>query len=150
MNAADPGGAPPARLRLRAEDDGDLEVLSACLFEALAPVAGMRHDRAGRRFAMALERFTWEEAGGDDSRLRQVPCTLVVEEVDRVRRAGFGSGTPRILSVAALAYEGGALVAVFGEGPAVRLDAARLRCRLEDTGPGRRPPVAPRHLRGSP
>lgn len=145
MSAPDSGGERPARLRLRAEDDDDVAVLSACLFEALAPVAGMRHDAPARRFALALERFTWETAGGDDSLLLQVPCVLVVDDVDRVLRTGFGAGTPRILSVAALVYEDGALLVAFNEGPAIRLDAARLRCRIEDTGSGRKPPVVPRH-----
>lgn len=149
MNAADPGGGSSARLRLRAEDDDDLEVLSSCLFEALAPVAGMRHDAAGRRFTLALERFTWEKARGDDSRLRQVPCVLVVEDVERVRHAGFGGGRP-ILSVVALVYDGGTLLVTFDDGAAVRIDVARLRCRFEDTGPGRPPPVAPPHRKDRP
>ncbi len=144
-----PGGE--RLLRLRVEDDGDLEVLSACLFEALAPVAGMRHDSEARGFALAMERFTWEEAQGEDSRLRQVPCQLVIESVSRVRRTGFGEdASGRLLSLFALTYDDGAIVVVFAEGAAIRLDVDELRCRLEDTGSGRMPPVAPPHRRRIP
>lgn len=136
-------------LRLRAADEPSVEVLSECLFEAVALAAGMRFDKESGRFVMALERFTWEAAAGDDTRLQQVPCVLTVERVVRVAQTGLGPrARGRILSLSSFTFESGALLVVFDEGAAVRIDVAGIECRLEDTRPGRLPPVVPGHRRG--
>ncbi len=136
-------------LRLRAVDEQSIEVLSECLFEAVAFGAGMRFDQTAGRFVMALERFTWEAAAGDDTRLRQVPCILSVEHVVRVAQTGLGEAArSRIFSLSSFAFESGALLVLFDEGAAVRIDVNGIECRLEDTRPGRLPPVVPGHRRG--
>ncbi len=136
-------------LRLRAADEASVEVLSECLFEAVVLPAGMQFDRTAGRFVMAFERFTWEASGGDDSRLLQVPCRLVVDHVTRVAQTGLGaSARERIFSVSSLTYEAGTLLVVLAEGAAIRLDVAKIACHLEDLGPGRPPPVVPGHRHG--
>lgn len=136
-------------LRLRAVDEQSVEVLSECLFEAITLSVGMRFDRTAGRFVMALERFTWEAAAGDDTRLRQVPCVLTVEHVVGVAQTGLGpAARGRIFSLSSFAFESGALWVIFDEGAAVRIDVDGIECRLEDTRPGRLPPVAPGHRRG--
>ncbi len=142
--------ARPARpLRLRATDEPAIEVLSECLFEAVAMVAGMRFDRARRRFLMGLDRFAWEAAGGDETRLRQIPCVLTVERVVRVAQTGLGpDARGRILSLSSLTCEANTLLLAFDEGAALRIDVEAIACRLEDTHPGRLPPVVPGPRRG--
>lgn len=136
-------------LRLRAADEQSVEVLAECLFEALAIAAGMRFDQEANRFVLALERFTWEAAAGDDSRLQQVPCVLTIERVVRVAQTGLGpQARGRLLSLSSLTCESGTLLLVFDEGAAVRIDVEGIECRLEDTRPGRLPPVVPGHRRG--
>lgn len=136
-------------LRLRAADEQSVEVLSECLFEAVVMAAGMRFDKEAGRFVMALERFTWEAAAGDDARLQQVPCVLTVEHVVRVAQTGLGPrARGRILSLSSFTFEADTLLVVFDEGAAVRIDVEGVECRLEDTRPGRLPPVVPGHRRG--
>jgi hypothetical protein len=47
-------------LRLRAEDAGDLQVISAALQDAVLKVGDLQWEPAARRFTVALNRFRWE------------------------------------------------------------------------------------------
>ncbi|MBV5335567.1 DUF2948 family protein, partial [bacterium] len=51
-------------IKLRAEDEEDLAVISACLQDAILPVAEMCFERAARRFVLVANRFKWECADG--------------------------------------------------------------------------------------
>jgi hypothetical protein len=51
-------------LRLLAEDQDDLEVISAALQDAIAKVGDIEWDAKGRRFTLALNRYLWEVPGG--------------------------------------------------------------------------------------
>ena len=51
-------------LRLLAEDEDDLAVISAALQDAVAKVGDIEWDPKGRRFTLALNRYLWETPGG--------------------------------------------------------------------------------------
>src|SRR5579871_6311223 len=51
-------------LRLLAEDEEDLAVISAALQDAVAKVGDIEWDARGRRFTLALNRYLWETPGG--------------------------------------------------------------------------------------
>jgi Protein of unknown function (DUF2948) len=51
-------------LRLLAEDEDDLAVISAALQDAVAKVGDIEWDARGRRFTLALNRYLWETPGG--------------------------------------------------------------------------------------
>jgi len=51
-------------LRLLAEDEDDLEVISAALQDAIAKVGDIEWDAKARRFTLALNRFLWETPAG--------------------------------------------------------------------------------------
>ena len=51
-------------LRLLAEDEDDLAVISAALQDAVAKVGDIEWDAKGRRFTLALNRFLWETPAG--------------------------------------------------------------------------------------
>ena len=53
-----------APLRLLAEDEDDLAVISAALQDAIAKVGDFEWDARGRRFTLALNRYLWEVPGG--------------------------------------------------------------------------------------
>ena len=59
-------------IKLRAEDDNDLEVLSKCLFEAICFDNEMIFIKETNTFFMSVERFTWECSEGKDENLLQV------------------------------------------------------------------------------
>jgi hypothetical protein len=51
-------------LRLLAEDEDDLAVISAALQDAVAKVGDIEWDARGRRVTLALNRYLWELPGG--------------------------------------------------------------------------------------
>ena len=51
-------------LRLLAEDEEDLAVISAALQDAVAKVGDLEWDPRGRRFTLAVNRYLWETPGG--------------------------------------------------------------------------------------
>jgi hypothetical protein len=51
-------------LRLLAEDEDDLEVISAALQDAIAKVGDIEWDAKGRRLTLALNRYLWETPAG--------------------------------------------------------------------------------------
>lgn len=51
------------RLKLRAHDAVDMDVLAALLQDALVPLGQMNYLPRERRFAMVINRFMWERAG---------------------------------------------------------------------------------------
>ena len=72
----------PDLLRLAAIDEEDLAVISAYVQDAVLKVGDMVYLPKEHRFALAMNRFTWEKAGdGPQARLRAPP-----------RRADFRSG----------------------------------------------------------
>ena len=48
------------RLKLRARDPEDLGIISACLQDALVPLADMVFQRTEKRFVLVANRFMWE------------------------------------------------------------------------------------------
>ena len=50
------------RLKLRARDPEDLRVLSACLQDALVPLADIAYLKPEQRFVLVVNRFMWESA----------------------------------------------------------------------------------------
>jgi hypothetical protein len=50
----------PELLRLLAQDEEDLAVISAALQDAVAKVGDFEWDARGRRFTLALNRYRWE------------------------------------------------------------------------------------------
>jgi hypothetical protein len=90
-DAPDPAKPQPSgRLRLRAEDDEDLTVISACLQDAVVAVGDIAWLPAERRLAMVVNRFCWEcapgETGGES---RRVLTGLRLENVRAVRMQGI-------------------------------------------------------------
>ena len=56
-------------LKLRAEDDEDLAIISACLRDAFASLGEMAYDHKARRYAAIFVRALWETAPPEDEDL---------------------------------------------------------------------------------
>ncbi len=129
-----------SRLKLKALDAEDLQVISAALQDALVAVRDIAWMPGEKQFALVANRFRWEvapDAGGTWSRCHSI---LGFAEVGAVRHADMPLGEPdRILGLLAIeteaAEEGGVIVRLrFADGRMIRLEAARLLCHLEDVG----------------
>lgn len=125
------------RLRLRAEDDEDLAVLSACLQDGLVAVRDIAHLPEERRLAMIVNRYRWEgeTASGPAER---VLCAVAMDGVSRVRQQGIDRGKAgQFLSVLAVRRADDAAGTptvdfVFSGQAVIRVTQDRLQVRAED------------------
>lgn len=136
-------------LRLVALTPEDLQVISALVQDAVLPATEMRWDRRGRRFALLLNRFRWEDREAAARRGRpyeRVRAVLSVEDVHHVASQGIDRTDPDlVLSLLAVGFEPGedgtgrVLLTLAGDG-AIALDVECLEVTLKDvTRPYRAP-----------
>lgn len=150
------------RLKLRAHDEEDLAVLSALLQDALIPAKEMTFLPRDKRFVLVANRFMWErlegdplavpapgERGGEEdgssdvsfseaSRLpvfERVHSAVTFDRIEAVRVRGLDlkdrSGLYSLLSIKP---EKGAVVLLFADDAAIRLECGRVRVHMEDIG----------------
>lgn len=143
------------RLRLRAEDDEDLTVVSACLQDAVVAVGDIAYLPAESRLAMVINRYCWEcspEAGPGSQR---VLAGLCLEDVRGVKMQGIDRGKRahllELLSIRTVPAEAGAppdgcvVELLFAGGQALRVSARRLALRFEDLEEPYPTPWRPKH-----
>ena len=120
------------RLKLRAEDEEDLAVISAMLQDSLIPVEDMCFLADEKRFVMVVNRFRWESEQGARERTLTGLC---FSDVAAVKVIGFQrSEGERILEVLALRAGDGVVQFDFAGGERLRLEVGRLLCHVEDIG----------------
>jgi hypothetical protein len=136
-------------LKLRAEDDDDLAVISAFLQDALVSVRDLAYVPAERTFLFVENRFRWEDGirrSVDESEFRRILCGIAFSEVEAVFYNGFRrSEDGRILSLLAIRREDGAVRLEFSGGAAIRLEVSRILCHARDVGEPWPTPWQPRH-----
>lgn len=142
----DAAGAP---LHLKALDGEDLQIISALVQDAVFPVTEMTWDKTGRRFALLVNRFRWEDVPVASQRRRdfeRVQSLLVVNDVLKVVSQGVErADKDMILSLLSLSFAAGEdgmgrlELTLAGDG-AVALDVETLDVTLKDVT---RPYVAP-------
>lgn len=140
-------------LRLRASDEEDLQVLAACLQDALVPLREMAFMADDRRFMASFDRFQWEKLTEPDQAAGLSICQSIlrIDHVEQVQYRGLDSelGGVRfelLTMTAALRSDGGyQLTLVFAGDVALRLQVGDLSVVLEDFGEPRPASIAPRH-----
>jgi hypothetical protein len=133
-------------LRLLAEDEEDLKILSAHLQDAIVRVGNLAYLPKQRRFAALLDRYCWE-CHGDGHHGTRVRAGLHFNGVLKVKTAKVRRNDPAAV-VALLAINflrgadgGGAVDFVLAGGGRIRLDVECIDAQLRDmTKP--RPAVA--------
>lgn len=129
-------------LRLSAEDAADLEVISACLQDAVTQVRDLVFLPQARRFAMVVNRFRWEGEGrsGRQDRHERTRSGLHFDNVGAARARGIaqdrGDG---ILNLLAVRFEelnapSGIVTLTFSGGGEIRLEVEALEAHLSDLG----------------
>jgi hypothetical protein len=135
-----------ARLRLAASDAEDLEVLSARLQDAVFKLKDASWQPKKRRFAVVVNRLTWEEGG--KTRLR---AGLHFDGVLKVQsskvKLGAGEAVVSVLAIRFTPNEGedpgGVIEIVLAGGGAIRLSVECIDAELADM-------TAPWAARGTP
>ena len=91
-------------LRLKALEPDELVVIASLVQDAVFPGNEMTWDRRGRRFAVLLNRFRWEDGRSPE----RVQSVLTIEDVLRVASQGVERGDgDMVLSLLTLEWEPG-------------------------------------------
>jgi hypothetical protein len=136
--------APDALLKLRAEDEDDLAVVSAVVQDALISVKDLTYDRAARSFTLVANRFRWEGKPGEanGASFERTLCAVSFADVERVSYRGFRRrDDERILSLLAIRLgnkprdeKPRAIDLEFSGGATLRLNVAAIRVHATDIG----------------
>jgi hypothetical protein len=132
-------------VKLRAEDEADLKVISAMLQDAIVAVCDMAFLAEDARFVLVANRFRWEQSAEGE----RILSGLSVEGVTAVKRRGFSPAErERLLSLLAIEWRGGTMLFDFAGGATVLLETPRIECRVEDMGAPWPTPWRPHHEMG--
>ena len=157
--------APDALLKLRAEDEDDLAVVSAVVQDALISVKDLTYDRAARSFTLVANRFCWEGKPGEanGASFERTLCAVSFADVERVSYRGFRRrDDERILSLLAIRLDNKprgdkprgdksrAIDLEFSGGATLRLNVAAIRVHATDIGEPWPTPWQPDHDAGDP
>ena len=130
-------------LKLRAEDDNDLEVLSECLFESIFIKTEMSFLEKDKIFFMSIDRFTWEISGLSPENLLQVQCILQVDNVNSIYADGLFDKNDSLYSLISIVYSDNYLTFSFDKGAILTLETKQLRVFMEDIGKPMLPATVP-------
>lgn len=128
------------KLKLRAEDEEDLEIVAACLQDALIAVGDIKYLPDDHRFVLVANRFCWEampcdqdsEASPDDC-FERVHTGLRFENVTAVRQRGIDKlDAGQLLELLTIQLDDDALLLVFAGDAAIRLETGQPLCFMED------------------
>jgi len=135
-------------LRLIAEDDEDLKVISAALQDAVTKIGDISYERSSRQLTVAFNRYRWEAGGKRGERLRsalQLGCVLSVQS-RKLRREARGA----VLELLALSFEpgsapGGVVSFTFAGGGDLRCEVECIEAVLADVSQPWPTPRTPEH-----
>jgi len=140
---------PESGLKLLAQDEEDLAILSAHMQDALVRVGDMTFLPKPRVFALVGSRFDWVAAVHGVRQRRQVG--LHFDRVLKASRKGFEQARPDdVLNLLSMAFAvtdapAGIVDLVFSGGGAVRLEVECLEGQLRDLGPRWQTTLQPGH-----
>lgn len=150
----------PQHLKLLAQDAQDIQVMSAVLQDAIAPVSDMTYRAAEKNFVMVVQRFCWDSNDGEQAQetlpsnedepalqvYERISCAFDVEGVESVQFMGLDVENPAaMLDLLTISADEGALVMIFAGGGKLRLQLKNWRARLHDFGESWPTTHCPRH-----
>jgi hypothetical protein len=141
-----------SELRLSAEDAADLDIISACLQDAVTRVGDLAFLPRAQRFALVLNRFRWEGEGSARAHGHErVRTGLHFANVLNAREKYIAQGRPEgVLNVLSIRFDelnapSGIVTITFSGGGEVRLEVEALEAHLSDIGPTWKTPNLPHH-----
>ena len=91
-------------LRLVAEDEADLKVISAAVQDAVLKAENIKYDRKRRRFTLEVNRFQWEDAPKRGPKTR-VRALLAFDSVLGVKTRGVSKADPdMVMSILSVTF----------------------------------------------
>jgi len=124
-------------LRMVAEDTDDLQVISACLQDALVPLSGMEYDQESKNFHLIANRFCWEcapELCEGSSYYTRVASGVAFHHVKEVQKKDLNRQNKHELVNLLTIHndEDGCIHLIFSGGSEIKLKVDKLCCHLKD------------------
>ena len=124
-------------LRMIAEDESDLQVIAACLQDALVPLSGMDYDQEAGSFHLVANRFCWEcapEILEGDSFYKRVPTGLAIHHVTEIKKKDLGLHNKNELVNLLTIHDQdeNAIHLIFSGGAEIKLTVNKIACHLKD------------------
>ncbi|MDB6177788.1 DUF2948 family protein [Paracoccus sp. Z330] len=97
-------------LLLKAEDEQDLQILSALVQDAVLPASEISYDPKARRLALLINRFRWEDANrarAEGRGFERVRSLLVISDVTGLKSDGIDRDADTVLELLALGWQAG-------------------------------------------
>jgi hypothetical protein len=139
-------------LKLLALDDEDLQVVSAHMQDAVFRCGDLQYWPSKKQFAVAANRFAWEETEKGAQPFERRRAALVFKQVKSVKSAGFDRNkADSVQSLLAVTYEkdgegpDGSVELVLAGGGSILLDVECIEVQLADTGGAWETKLKPRH-----
>lgn len=124
-------------LKVLVEDAEDLQVIAACLQDALIPLSGIKYDPALKQFYLVANRFCWEcepETVGGNTYHARVAAGLAFHHVKNVQKKGLNLDQHHELVNLLTIHnsEKGCIHLIFSGGSEIKLEVDNLCCHLKD------------------
>ena len=135
-----------APLRLIAQDEEDLKVISAALQDAVAKIGDIAFEPASRQLTIAVNRFRWEEGRGQRVRAAVQLGGVLGVQSRNLRRDAKGA----VVELLALTFEpgeapGGVVTFAFAGGGDLRAEVECIDAALADLSAPWPTPRKPEH-----
>ncbi len=133
----------PTKLKLRAEEPIDLQVIAATLQSAVLLTDNLSYQPRERRLVAMFNRYRWEAEGDGAPRGsggERVRSALRFDFVDKVRTSGFRPGVAGgVLELHTITFEARddqsvEITLVFAGGARLKFEAECVDCTLDDIG----------------
>jgi hypothetical protein len=139
-------------LKLLALDDEDLAVVSAHMQDAVFRCGDLQYWPSRKQFAIAANRFAWEETEAGAKPFERRRAALVFKQVEGVKSTGFDRNkADSVQSLLAVTYEkdgdgpDGSIELVLAGGGSILIDVECIEVQLADTGGAWETKLKPRH-----
>ncbi len=124
-------------LRMTAEDRDDLQVIAACLQDALIPLSGMEYDQENGHFHLIANRFCWEcepETLNGASYYARVAAGLAFHHVKDIQKKDIDlQNTHELINLLTIHNEeNGSIHLIFSGGSEIKLVVDKLCCHFKD------------------
>ena len=129
-------------IKLKAVDDQDLQIFSQFLYESIVLPSEIKFEEKNQRFAMAIERFTWEHAKNESHLLMQVLSILVINYVEKVDLKNIFNNY-KIKNILSLSNIDNNILIMLNGGDIITFKVKKCYCLLEDIGKPFYPAIIP-------
>ena len=129
-------------IKLKAVDDKDLQIFSQFLYESIVLPSEIKFEEKKQRFAMAIERFTWEHAKDEGHLLMQVLSILVINYVEKVDLKNI-SNNYKIKNILSISNIDNNILIMLNDNEVITLKVKKCFCLLEDIGKPIYPAIIP-------